>query len=567
MLLCKTTFQQRFPDDCCRIFPTQQKLFEFLDDRKPMGTESFIWLPFSIEFPSELDVSQCLSRRISTGTLFKKTRPIDRNDTSNGKRNNLQVVREDYCLLYGETPLSKQSRMFLAATINGIRLIIQTINPLQLHLYEVIRESTPCHLYFDVECSGNYVCRQEEIELDSFSDVDEARDDEVVICPERKNDILVASILLNGIPQIYRAPVSEYEKLLRSSSIPTRFCPLTCTILPDGMHTEEVLLAELRAFIVKHYPFLETRDCPKQTPSFIESIAHTVFVMRSASLVTDTRTVQKFSQHYVVNLHRHIFESNASVGEFVKQFVEHLQTRCGESPEVHQALFYHGAPVVENLMGGLTETQLCLSLPFFPRRCIIDTAVYTRNRMMRCLGSCKLQKDSVLKLESVVRNGKLVNFETNSPFENFISTLIVAYDWNSPLAVDKRSLLHIEGQDHPMKNALMKLDITKCAKYKNSIAPSYCCNEFDHVFASSSISQIETCYSDICGCKCFITSIVRIDERNLILSLGGTRYCQNVMREHKSNNIYLVVNLIKKTWVQKCHDPDCSHYRSQPINF
>ncbi|CCW63028.1 unnamed protein product [Phytomonas sp. EM1] len=570
MLWCKKTFQQSFPDDHCRIFPTQQQLFEFLDDRKPRDTEPSRWFPFSIEFPSELDVIKCLAHRTSpsTSALFKKTTLVDQKNMPNRKRCSSQAVREDYCLLYGETPLSAQSRMFLAATIDGIQSIIQTIHPLQLHLYEIIRESTPCHLYFDVERSSDYICCQEEIDLDSLSCAGEASDDEVVVCPKAKNDILVATIQSNRIPRIYRAPVSEYEKLLRSaSSIPMRLCPLTCTIVPDETRTEEVLLSELSAFIVKHYPFLKLEGNPKQNLSSIEHIAHTVFVMRSVSLNTNVCAVQKFSQHYVINLHRHIFDSNASVGEFVKHFVGYLQTRCGESLEVHRALFYHGAPVVEDLTSSLSETRSSLTLPLLPRRCIIDTAVYSRNRMMRTLGSCKLGKESVLKLESVKRNGKPINFENSSAFENLMSSLIVAHHWSSPLSADERSILHIEGQNHSGRGALVKFSRVKYTQDEASIGPPFCFSDLERANVLSAISRIEASYSNICGCECFVTSTRRLGERYAILSLGGTRYCQNVMREHKSNNVYLVMDLVKRTWVQKCFDPDCSQYRSQPKLF
>lgn len=45
------------------------------------------------------------------------------------------------------------------------------------------------------------------------------------------------------------------------------------------------------------------------------------------------------------------------------------------------------------------------------------------------------------------------------------------------------------------------------------------------------------------------------------------RYCENIGRWHKSNNIYWIVDLNKKKMYQKCHDEDCSGFLSTPKNL
>jgi len=42
------------------------------------------------------------------------------------------------------------------------------------------------------------------------------------------------------------------------------------------------------------------------------------------------------------------------------------------------------------------------------------------------------------------------------------------------------------------------------------------------------------------------------------------RYCENIGRYHKSNNVYWIVDLNNKMMYQKCHDPDCSGFASVP---
>jgi hypothetical protein len=43
---------------------------------------------------------------------------------------------------------------------------------------------------------------------------------------------------------------------------------------------------------------------------------------------------------------------------------------------------------------------------------------------------------------------------------------------------------------------------------------------------------------------------------------GSYRYCENVKRHHKKNQIYFIVDPIKKTYFQKCYDPECFGFRS-----
>ena len=45
--------------------------------------------------------------------------------------------------------------------------------------------------------------------------------------------------------------------------------------------------------------------------------------------------------------------------------------------------------------------------------------------------------------------------------------------------------------------------------------------------------------------------------------IGGNRFCLNKRREHKSNHIFVIVDLKWSCFYQKCHDIDCIHFTSQ----
>jgi hypothetical protein len=47
----------------------------------------------------------------------------------------------------------------------------------------------------------------------------------------------------------------------------------------------------------------------------------------------------------------------------------------------------------------------------------------------------------------------------------------------------------------------------------------------------------------------------------------GNRWCENVGRAHKSNNIIWNVYLMDRVCWQSCHDPDCRGFRGESIDL
>ncbi len=42
----------------------------------------------------------------------------------------------------------------------------------------------------------------------------------------------------------------------------------------------------------------------------------------------------------------------------------------------------------------------------------------------------------------------------------------------------------------------------------------------------------------------------------------GSHYCENIGRPHTSNHVFFVADFLAGSYTQKCHDPDCSRFRS-----
>ncbi len=43
---------------------------------------------------------------------------------------------------------------------------------------------------------------------------------------------------------------------------------------------------------------------------------------------------------------------------------------------------------------------------------------------------------------------------------------------------------------------------------------------------------------------------------------GSYRYCDNVKRHHKKNQIFFMIDVVRKTYYQMCYDPECFGFRS-----
>jgi hypothetical protein len=53
----------------------------------------------------------------------------------------------------------------------------------------------------------------------------------------------------------------------------------------------------------------------------------------------------------------------------------------------------------------------------------------------------------------------------------------------------------------------------------------------------------------------------------LNLIVEGTRFCRRIGREHRSNHVYIVCRLDLGLMMQKCTDPDCRGFQSEPVDI
>lgn len=588
---CRKRFEHHFPKEELRLFPTQKMLFDFIDANPHQQ-----WLPFSIELHSEEFMTDTLSETSFMSHCHGSSQHVA---GAKRERSNDFRYRQAYSLLYGSDRLSKQTRFFLASTIGGLKSLMCSMKPSERHLYEIIRENVPCHLYFDVECSENVVAVHEVLT------VDESSSDSVTLCCNDETtgdaeDLLSGNDAVSG--ERFCIPRSEYSRLLKVANVMRSenefMCPANCRcVTPDHQSTTEQLLRMLHQFTVEHYPHLippsRVNDTTTGSPHY--ACWKEVLVMNSTA---PSQQQTKFSQHYLIKLHDgKVFASTSSVGVFVKHFVNYLletvtTRRQDDKSEgymnLHSSLCFHGGIRMRSILNP-QEVPEAAALPFFTLKCVIDTAVYSKNRMMRCLQSSKLFRKEKLYIQQWNRDGKRVCEEhpkislLNEPMPGDQEAAPEEDDVAATRAVGMmlNSFISVHAFLHP--GALDRIELASVGEVKGNSAGSgttpmrrsfsgypkgwEAVTDSDLSVSPSIIHQIEKAFSAMSGTVCSLSAQPHRRDNFFSFSVIGSRYCQHIRREHKSNHVYIVVNPVEGYWMQKCFDPDCSKLKSWRFDF
>lgn len=227
----------------------------------------------------------------------------------------------------------------------------------------------------------------------------------------------------------------------------------------------------------------------------------------------DSTTEKKFSRHLIFE--EIAFHDNTQIGDFVRQVLQKLVDR-------NDSLV-----LVRNKERSLT--------PF------IDLGVYTRNRCFRLVGSSKFGK--VQRLVPIGTAGRLAFSK-----EFFLASLVC----------NVRSGVRLRGTAIPVNVvgvSQVKFKRTYCegsnfAQRLESGSPYRKVDEYV-------LSIVEPHGGGIYG-----VTIMAESDTVMYAIKGGYKYCANVDRHHKSNNVILIADLASRRMYQKCFDPDCRGFRS-----
>ncbi|XP_054108699.2 DNA-directed primase/polymerase protein isoform X6 [Callithrix jacchus] len=172
----------------------------------------------------------------------------------------------------------------------------------------------------------------------------------------------------------------------------------------------------------------------------------------------------------------------------------------------------------------------------------IHVGVYTRNRNFRLYKSSKIGK--CVALEVAEENGffPTQSEDVSEEYQYFLSSLVSNVRFSDTLRI-----LTCDPSQNKQKGV----------GYFNSISTS----ETMEGFQCSPYPEVDR----------FVLSLVNKDgieggirrwnyffpEELLVYDICKYRWCENIGRPHKSNNIMILVDLKNEVWYQKCHDPVC----------
>ncbi|XP_066595529.1 DNA-directed primase/polymerase protein-like [Prorops nasuta] len=248
----------------------------------------------------------------------------------------------------------------------------------------------------------------------------------------------------------------------------------------------------------------------------------------------DSSNEVKFSRHVIFSIKNVAFRDNFHVGAFVKTICSDILDYVASNQIDDNDILNHFSR--EDIESLFIETKK-------GKKLFVDTGVYTRNRHFRIYKSTKWGKQSHLK---IALDCKHIPIQTDKDRELaiFLDSLVSYFpDKKETILVD----FYTEETRYvkPFTNTLMKWkDLNR-----NAI-PQY--RELDEYIQSIvKPGKIRTCKY--------------LEGGELILyEIMEYRYCQNIGRQHKSNNIYWIVDLNKKVMYQKCHDEECANFKSNP---
>ncbi|XP_014220526.1 DNA-directed primase/polymerase protein-like [Trichogramma pretiosum] len=262
---------------------------------------------------------------------------------------------------------------------------------------------------------------------------------------------------------------------------------------------------------------------------------------RTMVINLDSSRPGKFSKHLTFSTKDVAFENNFHVGHLIKLICADLATFVDSDQETqHEILSKFDKKDLQELF---VETDK-------GKKLFIDVNVYTKNRHFRVYKATKYGKNSHL-IHAPDCEYIWENKSNNKEMEIFLKSMI------SYLPKKKRMKLLSFDEDK-------KAQLQTYSQYsQNNMARSFICKEYP----KSPYPCLDKFVSDHVKPGKIRDSKFNEKQRAILFEVMGNRYCENIGRQHKSNNVYYIVDLIGKVMFQKCHDEDCSHFISKPIKI
>ncbi|VVC44351.1 Hypothetical protein CINCED_3A021562 [Cinara cedri] len=284
-------------------------------------------------------------------------------------------------------------------------------------------------------------------------------------------------------------------------------------------------------------------DGNKMIETFVKTII--IFVKQKFDVVCneedvldlDSSTAEKFSHHLIFQ--SLVFSNNLQAGSFVKFICSEINKFLSEDHNSEDnGCFYNGLTTKDLLSLKIDKGLFC------------DESVYSRNRHFRLFNSSKFKKNIplVLSKSNKYKPPEIPHCEDCFDKQIFLKSLIT-------FGCDGKVLLNFT---NTMTNEIGVNSLGEqihCGTKNKS-------DECQSSYASSPFPRIDKYISNLVFPGKIFRNHYFPSVNKIVYSIVKNRYCGNVKRQHKNNNVKYIVDLNEMYWYQKCYDPDCEQYRS-----
>ncbi|XP_029364684.1 DNA-directed primase/polymerase protein [Echeneis naucrates] len=369
--------------------------------------------------------------------------------------------------------------------------------------------------------------------------------------------------------------VTSYCELWHYYRIYTRSLMHCYEVIPEGA------VCKLYFDLEFHKPSNKGADGKTMVSSLIQYVCEKIMEVYRIEcspknvLRLDSSTEDKFSQHLIFNLPNAAFKDNIHVGRFIHTILKpdlrkaksgsclnacvNLLAENNETCRPPAGPEGKAAPTGEEAESPQTKRlkQEEIDLSFLKVKnkdgqdsLFVDLGVYTKNRNFRLYKSSKVGKNAVFTVaddnQFICKPKRGISVEESL----FLASLVCNVSFT--------------GQ------RILTCDIPE-SKKSEICGPN--CQQGSSQNQSSLSGYLISPHQEVDN---FVQKLVRKDgirgtirrwnyfvaEQLLVYDIGKYRWCENVERFHKSNNIMIVVDLKEEVWYQRCHDPDCRNFRS-----
>ncbi|XP_008409909.1 DNA-directed primase/polymerase protein isoform X2 [Poecilia reticulata] len=249
----------------------------------------------------------------------------------------------------------------------------------------------------------------------------------------------------------------------------------------------------------------------------------------------DSSTEEKFSRHLIFMLQDAVFKDNIHVGRFIHAILQPVMSKLKSDSRLHKGDISLTDNRHTNIDSELTQSpdtkrqkQEVRDLSFLLVKnkdgrdgLFVDLGVYTKNRNFRLYKSSKVGRNAAFAVAEDNQFTAEPAKEKSAEENVFLASLVcnVSFTGQRILTWDAPETKEVKS---PTAQSQQGLDSNQGIRRWNYFSA----------------------------------------DQLLVYDIAKYRWCENVSRFHKSNNIMIVVDLKEEVWYQKCHDPDCRNFRS-----